>query len=135
MSKSIYRNSKQKKFTHVDAKKRYSRILNSKVANDIKQKDTTLGYRFTDKNFDKGMLWFDSGLSLEEAPEELKKDGSFIKGFNRGKTIKLVNDTLYAYGEEFYLRGVELEDTPEKYRDNEYFIAGYNDAVNNYRKK
>ena len=45
-----------------------------------------------DKNlFDKGKLWFDSGLSLEDADEKLKNDISFVKGFNHGARLDYIN--------------------------------------------
>ena len=92
-------------------------------------------YSFTDENFTKGIEWFNSGLTLEEASEELRKNGSFIKGFQRGKTIRLVNDNLYNTGFDYYLRGGLLEDAPENYRTNDYFIAGYEDAMSNHKHR
>lgn len=126
--KGIYLNHKEKKHTQIDAARRCSGILQSKVTNDIKQRNTANKYDFKDDNYTKGIEWFNSGLSLDDAPLEMKNNGSFIKGFQRGKTVKLVNDTLYDTGKEYYLNGILLENTPENYRTNEYFILGYNDA-------
>ena len=98
------------------------------VAQDVKFKNRHLiGYGSTiDK--DKGIKWFNEGLTLEDAPEELRNSISFVNGFNYAYRIKLVNDTLYKTGVEYFERGISLIDVPEKYIDNEFFMDGYNKA-------
>ena len=96
------------------------------VAQDVKFKNrNSKGYgNSVDK--DKGIKWFNEGLTLEDAPEELRNSISFVNGFNYAYRIKLVNDTLYKTGIEYFERGISLIDVPEKYIDNEYFMDGYN---------
>ena len=96
------------------------------VAQDVKLKNSRLkGYGSTiDK--DKGIKWFNEGLTLEDAPEELRNNISFVNGFNYAYRIKLVNDTLYKTGIEYFERGISLIDVPEKYINNPYFMDGYN---------
>jgi len=47
---------------------------------------------FSKDLFDKGTIWFDGGLSLEEAPENFRNNRSFINGFNYGKRLSLVKE-------------------------------------------
>jgi len=133
VGKKIYLDTKEKRHARDNVAKRNSGILNSKVANDIKN-NNSLKYRFDDA-YKKGIEWFQLGLSIDDAPEKLKKDGSFVKGFERGKTIKLVNDTLYDTGREYYLKGIPVDDIPAKYVNNEFFMSGYNDAANISHKR
>ena len=39
------------------------------------------------KAYEDGQKWFDSGLGLEDAPEELKNNRSFVYGFERGQRL------------------------------------------------
>ena len=134
MTRRIYRDHKEKKHSNIEIIKRNNSIFQTLVANDIKEKNA-LRYRFSDKDFDKGIEWFNSGLSLEDAPEDLRTSGSFIKGFQRGNTIKLINETLYNTGIEYYLKGISLDNIPDKYKNSEFFMSGYNDACNKIKHK
>ena len=42
--------------------------------------------------FDKGQKWFESGLSLEDAPEEIKTNRDFIRGFERGRRLVFIEE-------------------------------------------
>ena len=58
------------------------------------QKLKNLGYS---KNFDsklylKGEEWYNSGLTLADAPEELINNKSFINGYKRGERIALAKE-------------------------------------------
>ena len=49
------------------------------------------------KNFNKdayvkGEEWYQSGLNLQDAPEELKKNIDFVRGFERGKRLATIAD-------------------------------------------
>ena len=109
-----------------------SEILQYYVSQDVKAKKNALKHGYNSpSDKDKGIKWFNEGLTLEDAPLELQNNVSFIAGFNYAKRIKLVNDTLYNTGMEYFDRGILLENSPINYRNNEYFIAGYNDRMNN----
>lgn len=96
------------------------------VAQDIKP-DTH--FRFDD-DFIKGIEWFNSGLSLDDASEELRNNNSFCKGYARGEFESIQKKKLYDTGVEFFEKGVVIEEIPKNYRDNEIFMDGYNDAKN-----
>lgn len=129
--------SKMKKLDNYKKRKVQSAgaALQYYVAQDVKFKNSHLiGYGSTiDK--DKGIKWFNEGLTLEDAPEELINSISFVNGFNYAYRIKLVNDTLYKTGVEYFERGISLIDVPEKYIDNEFFMDGYNKAKDKYNGK
>ena len=57
---------------------------------DLKKMDADR--RFNYKLFNKGKEWFDSGLTLEDASEELRNDQSFIKGYEHGKRLAEANN-------------------------------------------
>jgi hypothetical protein len=78
--------------------------------------------------FEMGIKWFDSGLSLDDADDELKNDSSFIKGFNKGKMLKYIEESLYALGIEFYNDGLSIDEIPEMYKNNPRVIQGYENS-------
>lgn len=80
--------------------------------------------------FDMGIKWFNAGMTLEDADEELKNDSSFIKGFNKGKMLKYIEESLYALGEGFYNDGLSIDEIPEMYRNNPTVILGYETSRN-----
>ena len=108
-------------------------INQTRVAKDIKQKDykNKLTYRFNEKDFNDGIRWFESGLSLDEASEDLRNNDSFIAGFEKGKWIQYVNQQAYNTGIEYFERGISFDDIPDNYKHNEFFMNGYNDRMNN----
>ena len=75
--------------------KRISYGLNESRSNfdkDLRHMDNTRNF---DQNiFNKGEEWYNSGLSLESADPELKKNLSFIKGFNRGVRINTIKNKI-----------------------------------------
>ncbi len=48
---------------------------------------------FSYEKFNQGKLWFESGLSLEDADEALRNNMAFIKGYNHGKRLDFINST------------------------------------------
>lgn len=97
------------------------------ISKDIEKKNKPIKHSYNNvEDRQKGFDWFNNGLSLEEAPEEMQNNASFIVGYNRAYRAKIINDNLYDLGREYYERGVSLEDIPERYKDDEYFINGYN---------
>lgn len=103
------------------------------VARDIAEKQVKV--RYSQDLFNKGNEWFDAGLSLDEAPLEMKNHDSFIGGYNHGKRIKLVNDILYDLGVDYFNREIPLSQVPDNYRNNSFFLEGYNSKnIHNVRK-
>lgn len=47
---------------------------------------------FDKKMYDKGQQWYESGLSLSEAPVELQENFSFTDGFKRGERLALISE-------------------------------------------
>ena len=129
-------NSKMKR---QDNYRKYSGIavrntLQYYVSQDVKRKNNSVKHSYNNEmDRQKGLQWFNSGLLLDDAPEELRNNKSFIDGFNKGYRIKLVNDNLYDLGREYFERGISLEDAPKNYINNPYFIDGYNKAMKKIR--
>lgn len=101
--------------------------LQYSVSQDVKLKNKSLKHGYNSPiDKDKGIKWFNDGLSLEDAPDELRNSISFVNGFNYAYRMKLINDKLFELGIEYYNKGIALYNIPEKYSDNMYFIDGYN---------
>ena len=96
------------------------------VAKDRKFKNLE-HVKVADKNiFNEGYKWFESGLSLDDAPLELRENFNFINGFDKAKRVMAINEELISLGMEWFESGLYLEDAPDNYKNNEYFISGYN---------
>lgn len=76
--------------------------------------------------FEKGSQFFYDGLSLEDAPLELRENVTFINGFKRAKRISEINESLRLLGAEWRQSGIPLDNAPKNYINNPYFIDGYN---------
>lgn len=65
-----------------------------RIFSDIWYKEKAENHVRPDKRdlsiFEKGMAWFESGLTLDDAPEELRNNTNFINGFNKGKRLQLI---------------------------------------------
>lgn len=72
------------------------RISYAKIEGAVShEKDLENMYRsshYDKKMYEEGQKWFDSGLSLEDAPDNLRKNLNFINGFKRGERLALIND-------------------------------------------
>ena len=55
-----------------------------------KLKDLASKERFSSDLYNKGEQWFNSGLTLDEAPDELKNNNSFLNGFMRGHRLAII---------------------------------------------
>jgi len=97
--------------------------------NNEKKKDSIV-YNFDENNFNKGKLWFNEGLSLEEAPDNLKNNVSFVAGYQKAERVKSANELSFKTGIDFYDRGVPFEEIPKIYKNNEFFMNGYNSKSN-----
>lgn len=85
--------------------------------------------------FDKGVEWCNSGLSLDDAPIELKEDTNFVNGYEKGQRVKKINESLETLGMEWFNSGLELDKAPNNYKHNPYFVDGYEKAKNNFNSK
>ena len=71
--------------------KQIRKETSDRIFNDLWQQEKAKNYVRRDK-YDadiqkKGIDWFNSGLPLEDAPEELRKNTNFIDGFHRGERL------------------------------------------------
>lgn len=105
------------------------------VAQDVKRKENSKKHGYdspVDK--EKGKQWFYDGMKLEDAPEEMKTNVSFVAGYNMAYRRQLVNNQLFELGREYFDKGYSTDELPDKYRENEYFLKGYNDASNGRKR-
>ena len=76
--------------------KRIRKETSDRIFNDVYQQEKAKNYVRPDKRdlniFEQGMTWFESGLPIEDAPEELKNNTNFINGFNKGKRLAMIAD-------------------------------------------
>lgn len=100
------------------------------VSQDVKLKNKTLKYGYNNPvDKEKGIKWFNDGFTLEDAPDDMRNNISFVNGFNYAYRINLINEKLFELGIEYYNKGIPLYNIPEKYSDNTYFMDGYNNAM------
>lgn len=126
-SKGIYDNWEKRRNQTRYSLRSIQEFNQSLVAEDIKRKENALRNGFDSKAFQRGFDWFEAGFSLDDAPENIRNNASFIAGFKRGKRIKLINQRLYDEGIKYYNDGVSLDEIPKNYRNNVYFMLGYNE--------
>ena len=84
MSNSRQKSISNRKYDAISSRE----TLQCKVANDIKRKNNDLDYHYDVDDYNRGIEWFESGLSLEDASIEMQKSVSFVNGFKRGKRVK-----------------------------------------------
>ena len=115
-------------------KERNSRQISMKInkynhlSDDLirEKKKASIVYNFDKNNFNNGKWWFNEGFALDEAPDNLKDNVSFVAGFNKAKRDKYVNDLAYNTGIEYRNKGVSFEELPIIYKNNPFFMKGYN---------
>ena len=104
----------------------------NRIAADLREKEKKDNYKPVDKRdkevFDKGIEWFNSGLSLDDAPENFRTNTNFVNGFEKAKRLADINSMIYNDGKNFFLSGRTLDSASDKMKNNEYFINGYMDA-------
>ena len=70
------------------------RNSSNRIANDIWEKERRKNYVRPDKRdldiCNKGLEWFNSGLSLDDAPIELKNNTNFINDFIKGESNAMI---------------------------------------------
>ena len=105
-----------------------------KIADDIFRQQKMQGMVRTDKYdqkiFDQGIEWYNSGLEITDAPENIRNNTNFVRGFEKGKRVAEANNYVYEEGKNFFFGGGNLEQASEKMKTNPYFIKGYQDAMN-----
>lgn len=106
-----------------------NRTLANEIRENQKRKNSSNGNEFNRKLMEQGQKWFDSGLKLEDAPENLKTNKNFIDGFNRAKRLKDIAEYQYNLGLQYAKSGIALEQIPEKDRENPDVIRGYEDGI------
>lgn len=77
--------------------KRYGNIrkdVSDRIAGDVMYREKEKNFKVVDKYdsaiFEKGLNWGNSGLPLEDAPEEVKNNSNFINGFNKAKRLQFI---------------------------------------------
>lgn len=130
--KGIYDNWHQRKNFDKYGVRRINENLQARIAEDIsrEKKKASIVYNFDKDNFINGKLWFNEGFSLDEAPEKLKDNISFISGFKKAERVQYVNNLAYQTGIEYHNNGIPFEEIPEIYIKNEFFMEGYNSKKN-----
>lgn len=85
--------------------------------------------------FNEGVKWFYSGLSLDDAPDELRNNFNFINGFKKTERLEGINSELEALGIEWFNNGFNLEDASDSYLRSPYFRQGFEKAKEQASKK
>ena len=114
-----------------DGLNRYRKYNISLAMADEKYKNMKPQQAFDKTLWDAGVIWFDEGLTLEDADDEVRNCNSFVRGFEFAKRLKSVNNRLVLLGTEWFLGGNELKDANENLRTSPYFIKGFEDALEN----
>lgn len=115
------------------------REIRQKLQNDVSKavylksiaEKMTATDKYDSNIFEKGINWFNEGMSLEEAPDNIKNNTNFIRGYERAKRLALIEGHLYDLGKKYFEDGLEIENIPLKYRNSDSVIKGYNDAKDN----
>ena len=126
---------RKKDILHKYKGREHRNTLQYYVAQDVKRKENSKKHGYdspVDK--EKGKQWFYDGMKLEDAPEEMKTNVSFVAGYNMAYRRQLVNNQLFELGMEYFDKGYSTDELPDKYRENEYFLKGYNDASNGRKR-
>lgn len=107
--------------------------IQKKLANDLYREKRMQSMvridKYDQKIFNQGSEWYNSGLEIEDAPENIRNNTNFLRGFERARRIFDANNAIYEEGRNFYFSGAVLEQADEKKRINPYFVKGYQDAL------
>lgn len=126
--KGIYDNWKYRKNFEKYGLRKISESVQSSLAEDLARKKNkdNINNNFDKTNLEKGRIWFNGGLSLEDSPDDLKNNASFVAGYKKAERLQRINEQVYSIGVDYYNRGIPLSDIPKIYKNNEIFMAGYN---------
>lgn len=108
--------------------KRFTNYNSRLVALDMRSKNLEHRKVSNMDIFNKGVAWFESGLSLDDADDKIKVDFNFVNGYEKAKRMKNINENLEILGSEWFESGLTLDTAPDTYINNPYFINGYNKA-------
>lgn len=97
----------------------------SQVHNKVKRDNADPLKEVEYKMRNQGKLFFESGMSLEDAPLEYKDNASFVKGYEDARDRK---QEVYDLGVQKYVDGVKFKDLASIYQKNADFMQGYKDA-------
>ena len=130
--KGIYDNWKYRKNFYKYGTKRISDDLQSNVAEDVSIKTNrgSIKYNYDEDMFLKGRKWCEEGFKLEEAPNDMRSNVSFVAGYDKERRLMSINQQLYDLGREYYEKGTLLEN----YRQSKFFVDGYNDSSRGMKK-
>ena len=66
----------------------------NKIAADLRNKERAQNFVRQDTRnkdiYEKGIAWFNTGFSLEDAPADIKNNTNFINGYEKGKRLALI---------------------------------------------
>lgn len=72
--------------------------IQDNIAIDIYNKNKMQNMVRTDKYdpeiFNQGIEWFNSGLKIEDAPEKIRNNTNFVRGFEKGKRLAEVGNEM-----------------------------------------
>ena len=105
--------------------------IQNRVAYELykENKAANAGDRFNPQIMDEGKKWYDSGFNLEEAPENLRNNTNFIRGYEKSQRLQNVDDEFFKKGAEAYLAGIPWDEINDKDKENVSFVFGYEDAM------
>lgn len=96
------------------------------VRDENKKKNANYQVLIDNKIRHQGKLFFESGLSLDEAPDEMRNNSVFVEGYVKARERK---QEVYDLGVQSFINGVSFNDIPKIYQNNIDFMQGYNDAL------
>ena len=74
-----------------DLKRRLSYgLIEGKIRDEKVLKNLHIQSKISTESYKKGEEWYNSGLSLDDAPDEFREDYSFVYGFEHGKRLALI---------------------------------------------
>ena len=85
--------------------------------------------RFNPQLMEEGKKWYDSGFNLEDAPENLRNNINFVRGYEKSQRLQIVDDEFFKKGMEAYLSGIPWDEIDDKDKENVSFVFGYEDAM------
>lgn len=129
------RTSKQIELDHRGLK-RSNEIRHRHLDDDIRRKKRAETYQPNDfKIFSLGRQWFNDGMKLEEAPQNLSSNINFVNGYKNAERVSRAEVDSYNMGYTYASDNIPIEELPLQYRNSPFFMQGYNDAKNNVKRK
>lgn len=119
-----------KSMSNAKIRKNIQDNLAKDIYNKNKMQNMVRTDKYDQKIFNQGIEWYNSGLEIKDAPEDIRNNTNFVRGFEKGKRLNEANIAIYEAGRNFFFGGFSLEQASEKMRVNPYFIKGYQDAQN-----